>query len=81
MTLEDVTQAKQALEAEGVYPSQAAILARLGHGSTRDVGRFMRQLAASGGVALVARGAPEVFTPGVSPSGVESAEAIPPVHV
>ena len=36
MTLEDVAQAKHALEAEGTYPSYAAIRRKLGYGSCWD---------------------------------------------
>jgi Plasmid replication region DNA-binding N-term len=47
MTLEDVQMAKVALEAEGIQPSYNAVLARLGHGSKRDVAKLMQLLAAS----------------------------------
>lgn len=45
MTLAEVVQAKQALEADGTYPSADAVLSRLGFGSKRDVVRFMQELA------------------------------------
>jgi hypothetical protein len=47
MTLDDVREAKAALESEGQYPSYDAVLARVGHGSKRDVARFMQALGAT----------------------------------
>jgi hypothetical protein len=53
MTLEDVAEAKSAIEAEGQVASCNRIVERIG-GSKRDVVRFMRQLQAEGPVDAVA---------------------------
>jgi ABC-type uncharacterized transport system permease subunit len=45
MNLEQVKAAKDALEAEGRYPSADAVLTTLGFGSKRDVVRLLRELA------------------------------------
>jgi hypothetical protein len=44
MTVTDVEQARDALLAQGVHPSQRAILSYIGKGSKRDVARFLRVL-------------------------------------
>jgi Plasmid replication region DNA-binding N-term len=46
MTLEDVQTAKETLEREGLTPSYNAVLTRLGHGSKRDIAKFMQILTA-----------------------------------
>ena len=48
MTLADVLQAKQALEAAGEVASANKILARLGSGSKKTVLKYLHQLAAAG---------------------------------
>ena len=44
MTVTDVEQARAALVAHGLTPSQRAILRLIGKGSKRDVVKFLRQL-------------------------------------
>ena len=51
MTLEDVLQAKQALEAQGIPPSANKILRVLGSGSKHTVLKYLRALAPAPGLA------------------------------
>jgi len=44
MTVEEVASARDALVAQGLQPSQRAILAHLGRGSKRDVAKYLHQL-------------------------------------
>ena len=81
MTLEEVVQTKQALEAEGVSPSLNQVLKRLGYGSKRDVQRLMAQLVpappppeaappprSAFGMALMGMDLPDRELPAVAPA-------------
>ena len=68
LTLEDVLQAKQALEAAGDIPSANKILARLGTGSKKTVLKFMRQVP------------PRPVPPPVAASPAAAAQAPAVVH-